>query len=396
MPSTHVLRPQTAFWIGVALALVGLLWLLAPILAPFAIATVFAYLCNPAVDALVRRRLPRPVAVLLVMGVAGHVIVALVLVPLPMLYREALTLAQRLPGLIDLFNQQVAPLLAEQFRMEIRLDASQLQSWIGQFRDSAQDLLPTLLKHIGHSGMAIAGVLANLILAPIVTFYLLQEWPRLIAGLERALPRPWLPRTLRVVSEIDGVLAQFCRGQLSVMLLLAMYYSLGLWLAGLDFALPVGVLTGLLVFIPYVGFLGGLTLAVFAALLQGGGWEPLIGVAVVYGLGQLIESFVLTPYLVGERIGLHPLAVIFAVMAFGQLFGFVGVLIALPVSAALLVGIREVASAWLSSPVYLGHENGTAPPGGDAAEGVERTEERANEGENERARGAADSAGEQA
>ena len=365
MPSTPVLRPQTAFWIGVALALLGLLWLLAPILAPFVIAAVFAYLCNPAVDALARRRLPRPLAVLLVMGVAGHVIVALVLVPLPMLYREALTLAQRLPGLITLFNQQVSPLLAEQFRMEIRLDASQLQSWIGQFRDSAQDLLPTLLAHIGQSGMAIAGVLANLVLAPIVTFYLLQEWPRLITGLERALPRPWLPRTLRIVGEIDGVLAQFCRGQLSVMLLLAVYYSLGLWLAGLDFALPVGVLTGLLIFIPYVGFLGGLMLAVFAALLQGGGWEPLIGVAVVYGLGQLIESFALTPYLVGERIGLHPLAVIFAVMAFGQLFGFVGVLIALPVSAALLVGLREVASAWLSSPVYLGHENGTDPPGGE-------------------------------
>jgi predicted PurR-regulated permease PerM len=143
------------------------------------------------------------------------------------------------------------------------------------------------------------------------------------------------------------------------MLLLAVFYSIGLWFAGLKFALPVGVITGLLVFIPYVGFGGGLILAIVAALLQGGGWAPLIGVAVVFGIGQLIESFLLTPYLVGERIGLHPLAVIFALMAFGQLFGFVGVLIALPASAAILVGLREVREAWLASHLYRGDSGST-------------------------------------
>lgn len=347
-----------------ALAVLALFWLLAPILMPFAAAAVFAYLCNPAVNALVRRRLPRPAAVLLVMTVSGLILTALALVLLPMLYREAITLVRRLPELAGLFNQHVSPLLSERLGMELRLDASQFNLWMEQFRDNAQDLLPVLLGHIGHSGMAIAGVIANLVLIPVVTFYLLQEWPRIIAGLTRVLPRPWMPRTARIAGEIDGVLAQFCRGQLSVMLLLAVFYSFGLWLAGLDFALPVGVITGLLVFIPYVGYLGGLLLAVLIALLQGGGgWEPLIGVAVVYGLGQLIESFVFTPYLVGDRIGLHPLAVIFALMAFGQLFGFVGVLVALPVSAALLVGMREIASAWFASPVYLGGEAAQAPPG---------------------------------
>jgi len=357
MPSLRPLHLQTAAWTGVALALAALLWLLAPVLTPFALGAVFAYLCNPAVNALVRRRLPRTAAVLLVIGGLALLLTALALVLLPMLYQKAVMLARGLPGLIDLFNEHVSPALDERLDVQLQLDAAQLHTWLGQFFDNAQDLLPVLLGYIGHSGMVIAAVLINLVLVPFVTFYLLQEWPHIIAGISRMLPRPWLPDAQRITTEINRVLAQFCRGQISVMLLLAVYYSVGLWLAGLDFALPVGVLTGLLIFIPYVGFGSGLTLAVLAALLQGGGgWEPLIGVAVVYGIGQLVESFALTPYLVGERIGLHPLAVIFAVLAFGQLFGFIGVLVALPASAALLVGLRELASAWFTSPVYLGDE----------------------------------------
>jgi len=359
------LRPihlQTAAWTSVALALLALLWLLAPILTPFALGAVFAYLCNPAVNALVRRRLPRTAAALLVIVGLALLLTAFLFVLLPMLYRTAMTLMQKLPALLDLFNERVSPMLGEQLNVEFRLDAAQFHTWLGQFLDNAQDLLPALLSHIGHRGMVVAAMLANLILVPFVTFYLLQEWPRIIAGLSSVLPRPWMPHTKRIVAEIDHMLAQFCRGQVSVMLLLAVYYSAGLWIVGLDFALLVGVLTGLLIFIPYVGFGSGLVLAILTALLQGGGWEPLIGVAVVYGIGQLIESFILTPYLVGDRIGLHPLVLIFAMMAFGQLFGFTGILVALPASAALLVGLREMASAWFASPVYLGAQSGSGPP----------------------------------
>ncbi|MDR2925961.1 MAG: AI-2E family transporter [Azoarcus sp.] len=358
---------QTAAWAGVALALAVLLWLLAPILTPFVLAAVFAYLCNPAVNALERLRLPRPAAVLLVIAGLGLGLAALALLLLPMLYRDAVALAQKLPSLIVLFNESVSSMLDKRFSVQFQLDPAQFHAWLGQFRDSAQELLPVVLKQIGHSGMAIAAMVANLILIPVITFYLLQEWPRLITGLFRALPRPWLPHARRLTTGIDLVLAQFCRGQVSVMLLLSVYYSVGLWLVGLYFALPVGVLTGLLIFIPYAGFCGGLALALLTALLQGGGWEPFIGVAVVYGLGQLLESFALTPYLVGERIGLHPLAVIFALLAFGQLFGFVGVLIALPASAALLIGLRELASAWFASHLYQGSRAKSAPPS-EAAE----------------------------
>lgn len=347
-------RLQTAMWAAAGIALIALFWVLSPILAPFVIGVVLAYICDPPVNWLVARRVPRVLAVLLVIVAIGLLMVALALLLIPVLYREGLTLVARLPELVEMFNAEVAPRLQQYLDFDLRLDAGQFRQLIAEHWSSAQDLVPIVLGHLKTGGMAMANLVINLLLVPLVMFYLLQEWPRLLQALQDLVPRPWLERTMRIMSDIDSVLSEFLRGQLSVMMLLAVFYSVGLWLAGLNFALPVGVLTGLLVFIPYVGFGGGLLLAILAALLQGEGWSPLIGVAVVYSLGQLIESFILTPYLVGERIGLHPLAVIFALMAFGQLFGFVGVLVALPVCAALLVALREVRGAWVSSQVYQG------------------------------------------
>lgn len=349
-------RLQTAVWIAVGLALVSLFYMLSPILAPFAIAAVFAYICDPMVNWMVSRRIPRALAVLSVIVAMGLALLLLLLILAPMIYREAVILIARLPDLMDRLDSNIIPALNERFGTTVQLDIASLKGWAAGYRDEATNLIPKLLSHAGQGGLALIGFVASLVLVPIVMFYLLQEWPRILAELQRSVPRPWLDGTMRVINDIDRVMSEFLRGQLSVMLLLAVFYSAGLWFAGLNFALPVGVLTGLLVFIPYVGFGGGLVLAILAALLQGGGWPPLIGVAIVYGLGQLVESFILTPYLVGERIGLHPLAVIFALMAFGQLFGFVGILVALPVSAALLVGLREVRSAWFASPVYLGEK----------------------------------------
>ncbi len=355
-------RLQTLAWTVTGLALVGLFWLLGPILAPFVIAAVFAYICDPAVNWMVARRAPRPLAVLLVIVALGLVLIALGLILLPMVYREAVTLIRRLPDLVEMFNARVSPLLLARLGIDLQLDAAQFRQLVADNWNNAQDLVPIVLGHLKTGGMAVLGFIANLFLIPLVMFYLLQEWPHILDELQRVVPRPWLERTMRMINDIDSVMSEFLRGQLSVMLLLAVFYSLGLWFAGLNFALPVGVLTGLLVFIPYVGFGGGLILAILAALLQAEGWSPLVGVAVVYSLGQLIESFLLTPYLVGERIGLHPLAVIFALLAFGQLFGFVGVLVALPVSAALLVGLREVRTAWFASPIYLGDRAAPTPP----------------------------------
>ncbi len=351
-------RLQTALWAGVGIAFLALFYALSPILTPFVVAAVFAYICDPAVNWMVERRIPRPLAVLVVILGMGAFLTLLILMFVPLIYREAVALIARLPELVELLDARIAPLLTERFDIVLPLDAASLKQWASEYRDTAQDLLPSLLSHAREGGMALIAVVANIVLIPIVMFYLLQEWPRLLSALQSVIPRPMLPRTMRILGDIDSVLSEFLRGQLSVMLLLATFYSVGLWLAGLKFALPVGVITGLLAFIPFVGFGGGLLLAILAALLQAEGWTPLIGVAVVFGIGQLLESYILTPYLVGERIGLHPLAVIFALMAFGQLFGFVGMLIALPASAAVLVGLREVREAWLTSPVYLGRQDG--------------------------------------
>jgi len=345
---------QTATWAGVGIALLVLLWLLSPILTPFAVAAVLAYICDPMVNWLVARRLPRSIAVLTVIFVLGLVLSALLLILVPMVYKEAVTLITRLPDLVEMLNAKALPLLKEHFDVNLQLDAGSIRQWVTENWSSAQDALPGLLKKATTGGAAVIGFFATLLLIPMVMFYLLQEWPHITEGMRNIIPRPMVERSLRILGDIDKVMSEFLRGQLSVMLLLAVFYSLGLWIAGLKFALPVGVITGLLVFVPFVGFTAGLVLGLLSAILQAQGWPPIIGVAVVFSLGQLIESFLLTPYIVGDRIGLHPLVVIFALMAFGQLFGFVGVMVALPASAALLVALRELRGAYFASHVYQG------------------------------------------
>ena len=346
-------RLQTFTWTAAGLAIVALFWLLGPILTPFVVAAVFAYICDPAVNWMVARRVPRALAVLLVIIALGLVLVALALILVPMVYREAVLLIRRLPELVEMFNAQVAPILQARLGIELQLDAAQFRELIAANWNNAQDIVPIVLGHLKTGGMALLGFVANLFLIPMVMFYLLQEWPRILDALERIVPRPWLARTMRILNDIDSVMSEFLRGQLSVMMLLAVFYSVGLWFAGLNFALPVGVLTGLLVFIPYVGFGGGLILAILAALLQAEGWPPLVGVAVVYGLGQLVESFLLTPYLVGERIGLHPLGVILALMLFGQWLGLLGLLIALPCAALATVLGRRVLQSYRNGDFFL-------------------------------------------
>jgi len=190
------------------------------------------------------------------------------------------------------------------------------------------------------------------VLTPLVLYYLLYDWNRMLERVENAIPRQWLPKTLALATEIDQMLSQYLRGQLLVMGVLAAYYAIALSVARFEVALPVGIFTGMAVFIPYIGFAIGLVLALLAAMLQFGTLYGFGAVAVIYGVGQVLEGFFLTPRLVGERIGMHPLAVIFALLAFGQLFGFFGVLLALPMSAIILTGLREVRRIYLSSALY--------------------------------------------
>jgi predicted PurR-regulated permease PerM len=228
---------------------------------------------------------------------------------------------------------------------------AQLIKYLSSNRDDWMDPLIASLKLGGNFALAVLG---NVILIPVVLFYLLSEWERWVAQVVAWVPPHWRPAYDSFIHECDTVLGQYLRGQIGVMLALSIFYALGLMLFGLDLALPIGIFTGLAVCVPYLGFGLGLMLALLAGLLQFASLKAVVMVAVVFGAGQLIEGFWLTPKWVGERIGLHPLAVIFALLALGQLFGFVGVLIALPASAVLLVALRRLRSQYFNSKLYQG------------------------------------------
>lgn len=347
-------RLQTLLWTGVGLAFLLLFWLLGPILTPFLLAFILAYIANPLVDRLSARRIPRALASVLVILTGIGLVVLLVLILVPLLRREALSISARLPLMLNWLSAQALPWLNQHFDLQLSLDAGTAREFLNGHLDDARALATQLLASLGARGLALIGLVANLILTPVVMFYLLQDWHVFMQRLDRLIPRPWHGKARQILADVDRVLSEFLRGQVLVMSILALYYAIALWLAGLASAIPVGILTGLLIFIPYVGYSVGLVLALAVAALQFQGMGPVMAVLVVYGIGQVLEGFLLTPFLVGERIGLHPLAVIFALLAFGQLFGFVGVLAALPASAALLVGLRELKSVYHRSHFYSG------------------------------------------
>lgn len=344
----------TLTWLGLALAAVLLLWLLAPVITPFVVGAVLAYALHPLVERLAARRVPRLLAVVLVEVVALLLVFALLLLIVPVVGKELPLLKAQVPALLDKLNQSLTPWLA-QFGIQINFDVASLKAWATKVLDAnLEDWLSTLLSSARIGGSAVLSLLGNAILVPVVLFYLLADWPALVERVQSLVPPRMREATLAFLDECDQVLGQYMRGQLMVMLALAVYYSAALAIAGFDLALPLGVFTGLAVAVPYVGFGIGLVLSLLAGLLQFGALKGLLLVAVVYGLGQLIEGLFLTPRLVGKRIGLNPLAVIFALLAFGTVFGFVGVLVALPASAVTLVALRRARAAYLASRLYNG------------------------------------------
>jgi predicted PurR-regulated permease PerM len=350
-----------AAWLAIALLLSLVFWLLAPVLAPFVVAAVLAYALTPVVDWLDnvgRGRIPRLLAVLLVELVFLVALLGVLLLIVPILAKEIPLMRGQLPQLLDTITRALQPLL-NQWGVHITLDAATAKDFVLKYLNAnGEDALGSVLASVKLGGSVAFALIGNAILIPVALFYLLMDWSRFVAQVSGLIPARLRITTDSFFQEADAVLGQYLRGQLLVMGILAIFYSVGLGLFGLDLALPIGVFTGLAIFVPYVGFGVGLMLATLAGLLEfsasAGVMYTVIMVAVVYGVGQLVESLILTPRLVGERIGLHPLAVIFALLAFGQLFGFVGVLIALPASAVLLVGIRRLTASYLSSELYQG------------------------------------------
>lgn len=343
---------QAALWLCVALALGVLFYFLGPILTPFLLGAILAYILHPGCAWLVRHRVPRGLAALLMILLLTLMVGLLALLVIAAIQKEGPQLREQIPALLQRLNDIVAPRLNE-LGLDVSFDLPGIKQFLGeQFAGNGQSITRQVLLSLRTSGTFAITLISNLIMVPLVLFYLLYDWNDILRRMRGFIPRRWLERTLEMVSDINQQLAQYLRGQLLVMGVLAVYYSAALAIARFDVALPVGIFTGIAVFVPYIGFGTGLILAVLAALLQFGDFYGFMAVAVIYGIGQVVESFYLTPRLVGERIGLHPLAVIFALLAFGQLFGFFGVLLALPVSAILMTVSRQVRRAYLSSDFY--------------------------------------------
>jgi phosphoribosylaminoimidazole-succinocarboxamide synthase len=352
-------HPENLTWLALAVLLVlaGLVYVLAPVLSPFLAGALLAYIFDPLADRLETMGLSRTLATFLVLASFGLLAVGLILLVVPLFARQIQILTARLPEYLGWVQNELLPSLAGLLGFKLEVDMSSVRDWLAQHAQTAGSAATQFLPRLGNGAMAIISALVNLLLIPVVMFYMLRDWDALVARIDHLIPRSWHGPVSRLAVEIDRVLSEFLRGQLSVMLAMSVLYSLGLWLVKLDFALPIGILTGMLGFIPFVGATLGLLLGVLEASLQ---FQTLSGVLPVLGVfiaGQVVEGMVMTPKLVGDRIGLHPVAVIFALAAFGQLFGFFGVLLALPMAAALLVALRHLRAAYLQSSAYQGGYN---------------------------------------
>lgn len=346
-----------AAWLAIAAAVAFLFWWLLPVLTPFLIAAVMAYVLSPVVQRLQQllgSGFPKSMLVLVCETAFIGILLAVVALVVPVLFKEAARIQMQLPQLLEQLKSHVEPWLLT-WGVQIDLDPPALKAWLAKNADGLSDsAFSSLMASLRIGGSVALAVVGNLVLIPVVLYYLLMDGHVAVAQL-----RAWVPLQAKAavdgfVHEADAVLGEYLRGQLIVMLILAVYYVIGLSLFGLSVAWPIGIFTGLAVFVPYVGFGLGLLLAALSGFLEMAPMQASLMLLVVFGLGQLIESFVLTPRLVGERIGLHPLAVIFALLAFGQLLGFVGVLLALPASAVLLVALRRLRSRYLGSRLYAG------------------------------------------
>ncbi|HVJ63276.1 MAG TPA: AI-2E family transporter [Tahibacter sp.] len=348
-------------WIFLVLVLGGVIYLLAPALTPFAIAALFAYLWDPVVDRLERLRISRDFAVTIVFLVIIVLVVLIVLLLIPYLERQVAKLIEQLPKWLAWVQAEAAPWVEQRFGVTLDFaDPQKLVDMLGGHWREAGGVAATVLAKVSKSGFTVIGWVAQLVLIPVVTFYLLRDWDVLVARVHELLPRSVEPTIAKLARESDEVLGAFLRGQLSVMVALGVLYGVGLWMVGLDVGPLIGMIAGLISFVPYLGAIVGVAMALIAALVQFGDWQHVLMVLAVFGVGQTIEGYVLVPKLVGDKIGLHPVAVIFAILAGGELFGFLGVLLALPVAAVVMVVLRYVHERYTASRLY---QSGQAPPG---------------------------------
>lgn len=351
---TQVQRWQ---WLVIAGIVGWLVWLLSPILMPFVLAAVFAYLGDPLVDRVERLRIGRGLAASIVFLVMLLLVALALLLLVPLIQRQIARFIAALPGYVAWLTHTAIPWLEHKLDIPAsEFDASTLITRVREHLGTVGGIAATVLGYATRSGLALIGFGVAVVLVPVVTFYLLRDWDKLVVHIDALLPREAQPTIRRLARETDSVLGAFVRGQLLVMLGLAIYYAVTLKLVGLDVGPLIGMIAGLVSFVPYLGFIIGIVASVIAALVQFHDAFHLILVLVVFGAGSLLESYILVPKLVGDRIGLHPVAVIFAVLAFGELFGFIGVLLALPMASIAMVLLRFLRDRYEASSLFAGRQ----------------------------------------
>jgi predicted PurR-regulated permease PerM len=330
-----------------------LIYLLAPVLTPFLFSALLAYLGDPLVDRLEKRKLSRLISVVIVFSAIICIVLIVPLILLPIIETQIGELIRSLPGYVDWITETFLP--GMQARLGVNpeaFDVNQIKLALASNWKDAGGLAASVVSYATSSGMAMLAWIANMVLIPVLTFYMLIDWDHFMAGIRDLLPRSIEPTVTRLASESDEMLSAFLRGQFVVMISLGIIYSIGLSIAGLKTAVLVGMLAGLVSFVPYLGVIVGLITASVAMLFQTQDIVQLIPVAIVFAVGQALEGMLLTPWLVGDKIGLHPVTVMFAILAGGQLFGFVGVLLALPVAAVLAVLVRHAREHYKGSVLY--------------------------------------------
>lgn len=344
-------------WALVGLLACWVLWLLSPVLTPFVLAALLGWLGDSLVDRMQKRGVPRNGAVVVVFAVMAAITLLGVLLLVPLLQRQVVTLVGSLPSYREWFVGTALPWVETRTGLELVswLDPARLFALARQHWEQAGGAAATMLGYLSRSGFAVLGWIANAVLLPVLTFFFLRDWDVFVERVAALVPRDHEATVTRLARESSEVLGGFLRGQLLVMLILGVLYAIGLRVLGLDLGILIGVIGGLLTFVPYLGPATILVLGSIAAVVQFGDWQHLVGAIAVWGIGQVIESYWLTPKLVGDRIGLHPVVVIFAVFAGGTLFGFLGMLLALPIAAVANVLLRYAHERYTHSRLYAGN-----------------------------------------
>jgi predicted PurR-regulated permease PerM len=345
-------RQQAFFWLGALVVIFLLIYLLSPILLPFATGSAIAYFLDPAVRRMERWHVPRSLATVLALLLFLVLLLAVFALLVPLVQLQAAELAGRVPGLVTDARARFEQLMQLAQQRLAPEDVAKLRDALGSAVGDIAGWLARFLQGVLSSGIALANLLSLIFITPVVAFFLLRDWDALVRRIDTWLPRQHLDTIREQAKIVDVTLAGYVHGQLLVCLGVGIYYAAALSLIRLEFGLIIGVLAGILTFIPYVGFATGLVLALSLALIQFGNFSGLLSVLIVFAIGQVLESNILAPKLVGERVHLHPVWVIFALLAFGSIFGFLGVLLALPATAVIGVLVRFMLGRYLASPLY--------------------------------------------